>query len=147
MDLIGQLAHGFDVVSAWQPLLAIVCGVATGIIVGAMPGLSPSMGVALLVPFTYAMEPTLGVILLTAIYLASNYGGSITAVMINAPGTPASAVTAFDGYPLTQQGRPGVGLAALGVPGPGAGLQRNHIQLPCIAQGALRSGLSFLLQW
>jgi putative tricarboxylic transport membrane protein len=110
MDLISDLASGFELVLAWQPLLAIFCGVATGIVVGAMPGLSPSMGVALLVPFTYAMEPTLGVILLTAIYLASNYGGSITAVTINAPGTPASAVTAFDGYPLTQQGRPGIGL-------------------------------------
>ena len=75
-----------------------------------MPGLSPSMGVALLVPFTYAMEPSHAIVLLTAVYLAADYGGSITAVTINAPGTPAAAVTAIDGYPLTRQGRPGVGL-------------------------------------
>ena len=64
-----------------------------GIVAGATPGLSPSMGVALLVPFTYAMPPTLALILLVAIYIAANYGGSITAVTINAPGTPSSVVT------------------------------------------------------
>ena len=63
MELFSNLLRGFEIVLAWQPLLAIVCGVATGIAVGAMPGLSPSMGVALLVPFTYALDPTLGVIL------------------------------------------------------------------------------------
>ena len=133
MSLISDLAGGFDLVLAWQPLLAIVCGVAAGIIVGAMPGLSPSMGVALLVPFTYAMEPTLGVILLTAIYLASNYGGSITAVMINTPGTPASAVTTFDGYPLTQQGRPGVALGVSLVSSSVGGVVGTLILITCFA--------------
>ena len=81
-----------------------------GIVAGATPGLSPSMGVALLVPFTYAMPPTLALILLVAIYIAANYGGSITAVTINAPGTPSSVVTSFDGYPLTKKGKPGMAL-------------------------------------
>ena len=75
-----------------------------------MPGLSPSMGVALLVPFTYAMDPTLAIVLLVSLYQAADYGGAITAVTINAPGTPSSAVTAIDGFPLTQQGQPGAGL-------------------------------------
>ena len=133
MELFNNLFRGFEIVLAWQPLLAIACGVATGIAVGAMPGLSPSMGVALLVPFTYALEPTLGVILLTAIYLAANYGGSITAVTINAPGTPASAVTAFDGYPLTQQGRPGMGLGVSLIASTVGGLIGAFVLIFCFA--------------
>ena len=104
------MVEGLRALWGWQPLLAIVAGTAIGILAGAMPGISPSMGVALLVPFTYAMSPELAIILLGAIYLAANYGGSITAVIINAPGTPSAVVTSFDGYPLTQQGKAGMGL-------------------------------------
>jgi len=75
-----------------------------------MPGLSPSMAVALLVPFTYKMSPMLAIILLASIYLAANYGGSITAVTINTPGTPAAAVTAIDGYQITRMGKPVKGI-------------------------------------
>lgn len=110
MELFDLLFDGFTLILGWQPLMIVVMGVTFGIFVGAMPGLSPSMGVALLVPFTYSMDPMTAIILLAAVYLAADYGGSITAVTINAPGTPAAAVTAFDGFPLTQQGKPGVGL-------------------------------------
>ncbi len=92
------------------PLLIVAAGVAVGILGGAMPGMSPSMAVAILLPFTFGMSPTMGLVMLCAIYLASNYGGSITAVMINTPGTPSAVVTAFDGYPLAKNGRPGYGL-------------------------------------
>ncbi|MDY2647464.1 MAG: tripartite tricarboxylate transporter permease, partial [Pyramidobacter porci] len=61
-------------------------------------------------PFTFGMSPTMGLVMLCAIYLASNYGGSVTAVMINTPGTPSAVVTAFDGYPLAKSGKPGYGL-------------------------------------
>ncbi len=105
-ELLQGLAGGASQVFGLAPLVAIVAGVACGILVGAMPGLSPSMGVALLVPFTYALPPSVAIILLVSVYLAANYGGSITAIMLNTPGTPASVVTAFDGYPLTRQGRP-----------------------------------------
>ena len=101
---------GFGVVWGVKPILIIVAGVTIGILAGAMPGLSPSTAVALLVPFSYAMSPELALILLTSIYIASNYGGSITAVLINTPGTPSAAVTSLDGYPLTQQGKAGKGL-------------------------------------
>ena len=110
LDLFQNLADGFGAVLGLTPLLTIAAGVCLGILVGAMPGLSPSMGVALVVPFTYTMSPTLAIVLLTAIYLAADYGGSITAVMINTPGTPAATVTAFDGYPMTLAGRAGHGL-------------------------------------
>lgn len=110
MDLIDSLLFGFGTLMGWKPLLIIVCGVIIGIMVGAMPGLSPSTGVALLVPFSYTMSPALAVVLLVSIYISSNYGGSITAVLINTPGTPAAAATALDGYPLTQKGEAGKGL-------------------------------------
>ena len=110
MEIFVNMAQGFSFVLGWQPILFIILGVSLGILVGAMPGLSPSMGVALLVPFTYAMSPTLALILLVSIYIAANYGGSITAVTINAPGTPSAVVTSFDGYPLTLQNKPGMGL-------------------------------------
>lgn len=110
MELVVHMLEGFGNIFALAPLIAIVVGVFMGILVGAMPGLSPSMGVALLLPFTFRMPPLIGLVMLTAVYLASNYGGSITAVTINTPGTPSAVATAFDGYPLTQQGRAGIGL-------------------------------------
>lgn len=110
MDLIDSLLFGFGTLLGWKPLLIIVCGVVIGIMVGAMPGLSPSTGVALLVPFSYTMSPALAVVLLVSIYISSNYGGSITAVLINTPGTPAAAATAIDGYPMTLKGEAGKGL-------------------------------------
>ena len=110
MELLGNLFDGFGYLVGIQPIVAIVVGVILGILAGAMPGLSPSMGVALLVPFTYKLSPQIALILLVSIYIAANYGGSITAVTINTPGTPSAVVTAFDGYPLTLQGKAGVGL-------------------------------------
>ena len=142
MDLLQNLLNGFEFVIGIMPLLTIIVGVSVGILIGAMPGLSPSMGVALLVPFTYAMSPTLAMILLTAVYLAADYGGSITAVTINAPGTPASAVTAIDGYPLTKSGRPGVGLGVSLVASTVGGLVGTLILIFCSVPLA-RLALSF----
>ena len=112
MELLNHLIEGFGHIAGWAPLLGIVGGVAFGILVGAMPGLSPSMGVALLLPFTFRMNPLIALILLTAVYQASNWGGAVTAITINTPGTPSTAATAIDGYPMTQQGKAG---AALGI--------------------------------
>ena len=110
MDLLQHLSDAAGLLCDLSSLLTIFVGVAIGILIGAMPGLSPSMGVALVVPFTYAMSPTMGIVLLTSIYLAADYGGSITAVTINTPGTPAAVVTAYDGYALTRRGEAGLGL-------------------------------------
>lgn len=97
-------------VLSWQTLLIILTGILYGILAGAIPGISASIAVALLVPFTYSLDAGQAMILLTTVYMASSYGGSITAIMVNAPGTPGSVVTTFDGYPLTQQGKPGLAL-------------------------------------
>ena len=110
MELFTHLWAGLQNLLGIKPVLVVAAGVVVGILGGAMPGVSPSMAVAILLPFTFGMSPTMGMVMLCAIYLASNYGGSITAVMINTPGTPSAVVTAFDGYPLAKNGRPGYGL-------------------------------------
>lgn len=110
MELLTNLGAGLRNLLGVGPFLIVTAGVVVGILGGAMPGMSPSMAVAILLPFTFGMSPTMGLVMLCAIYLASNYGGSITAVMINTPGTPSAVVTAFDGYPLAKSGKPGYGL-------------------------------------
>lgn len=85
--------------------LLVIIGVAGGILVGALPGLTATMALALMLPFTFTMGPEAALILLGAIYIGAIYGGSISAILINTPGTPSSIATTFDGFPLTQKGR------------------------------------------
>lgn len=94
----------------WEPLLFLVLGVVVGMAVGAIPGLSTTMSIALLLPFTFVLDPLNGMTLLLGIYFASVYSGSIPAILLRMPGTPASAATLLDGYPLTQQGKAGKAL-------------------------------------
>src|SRR5699024_9156925 len=87
-----------------EVMTALVIGVVGGIIIGSLPGLSSTMGVALLVPVTFGLSPVAGLVMLTAIYTSAMYGGSISSILIHTPGTPAAAATAIDGYKLTQKG-------------------------------------------
>lgn len=93
------------IVLAPASLLAIVIGTVAGVVIGAMPGLTATMAVGLLVPFTYTMDPVLGLMLLGGIYAGAMYGGSIPAILLNTPGTPAAVATALEGYPMSRQGR------------------------------------------
>lgn len=104
------IASAIGTALQWQNLIAVVAGVLTGIIIGALPGLGPAVGVALLIPFTYALPTETSLILLTALYMAAEYGGSISAILISTPGTPAAAATTLDGYPMAQNGEPGKAL-------------------------------------
>ena len=78
-------------------------GVLAGIIIGALPGLSATMAVAVLVPFTFTMEPATGLIALGAIYTGAIYGGSYSAILVNTPGTPSAIATTFDGFPMAKR--------------------------------------------
>jgi len=89
--------------------LVVLAGLG-GILIGALPGLSSTMAAALLIPFTLTMEPLTAIAMLSALYCSGTYGGSITAILVNAPGAPPAAATAFDGYPLAQKGRAGLAL-------------------------------------
>ncbi len=107
--MIQEIISNFCSVQVW---LGLAVGVIGGMVVGAMPGLSGGMAIALLLPVTYSMEPVAALVMLMAIYTAAMTGGSISAILLHTPGTPANAATAIEGYPLTKQGR---GLEAVGM--------------------------------
>ena len=92
-----------------DPQLLVLLFAATlgGVIIGALPGLNATTGAALLLPFTITMEPIPAIAILTTIYCAATFAGAITAILINTPGTSASATTCLDGYPLAQRGEAG----------------------------------------
>lgn len=100
-----QFMGGLEILMQWQNFLVIPLGLAVGIIVGAIPGLTSDLGIILCIPFTYGMDPTMAILMLLAIYCGGTYGGSITAILINTPGTSANAATLFDGYPMTVKGK------------------------------------------
>ena len=81
-------------------LLLALGGVIGGTVIGALPGLSATMAVAVLVPVTFAMEPASALIMLGAIYTGAIYGGAYAAILVNTPGTPSAIATTFDGYPM-----------------------------------------------
>ena len=88
-------------------MIVLLFGTLFGLILGVLPGLGPTTGGALILPFTMTLDPLSAIVLLTSIYCAGTYGGAITAVLINTPGTPAAAATCLDGYPLAQKGEAG----------------------------------------
>ena len=88
-------------------LIVLFLGTLFGLVLGVLPGLGPTTGGALILPFTMTLDPLSAIVLLTSIYCAGTYGGAITAVLINTPGTPAAAATCLDGYPLAQKGEAG----------------------------------------
>ncbi|WP_410216833.1 tripartite tricarboxylate transporter permease [Paracoccus sp. (in: a-proteobacteria)] len=93
----------FEALSPMNLLLALL-GVLGGTIIGALPGLSATMAIAVLVPFTFVMDPASGLIMLGAIYTGAVYGGAFAAILVNTPGTPSSIATTFDGYPMAKRG-------------------------------------------
>lgn len=103
--------------SAFSPMVLfyMFAGVAAGICIGALPGLTATMGVALLLPLTFGMDATSGILMLLGIYVGAIYGGSISAILLHTPGTPASAATAIDGYQFSKRGEAGraLGIATL----------------------------------
>lgn len=102
--MVGQIGSALGMLFQPLNLLLIVIGVGSGIIVGALPGLTATMAIALLVPFTFGVAPVRSLVLLGGIYCGAIYGGSFSAILINAPGTPSAIATTFDGYPLAKKG-------------------------------------------
>ena len=105
LETVSLMGAGF--IHALSPinLIAMFVSTALGITIGCLPGLSAAMGVALLLPITFGMDPATGLIVLGGIYCGAIFGGSISAILIHTPGTPASAATAIEGYQLTLRGQ------------------------------------------
>src|SRR6056297_917576 len=89
----------------FKNILFMFFGVTAGMIAGGLPGLTATMSVALIVPFTFTMEPITGLVTIGAIYCGAVFGGAFSAILVNTPGTPSSIGTTFDGYPMTKQGK------------------------------------------
>jgi len=96
-------------------MFLIILGVFTGISIGALPGLTATMGVALVLPLTFGMDAIAGILLLIGVYVGAIYGGSISAILLRTPGTPAAAATVFDGYEFSKRGESGraIGIATV----------------------------------
>ncbi|MGE4282754.1 MAG: tripartite tricarboxylate transporter permease [Clostridia bacterium] len=107
MDLF---SFDFSLIFNVQCLLAICFGTLFGLFIGALPGLGPTVGVALLLPMVYTMEPITAIVMLVALYQAAEYGGSISSIVLGIPGTAAAVPTLFDGNALAKQGYPGKAL-------------------------------------
>lgn len=90
---------------SFKNLFFMIFGVSAGMVAGALPGLTATMSVALIVPFTFTMDPITGLVTLGAIYCGAIFGGSFSAILVNTPGTPSSIGTTFDGYPMAKQGK------------------------------------------
>lgn len=113
MDTLNYLMAGFSVALTPTNLMLALIGAFLGTIVGMLPGLGPINGVAILLPFAYALglPPESALILLAAVYLGCEYGGRISAILINVPGDAAAIMSTLDGYPLAKQGKAGVALS------------------------------------
>jgi putative tricarboxylic transport membrane protein len=116
IELLENLLMGFSVALTPANLLFAALGVILGMIIGALPGIGTVVGVSLLLPLTFGMDPTGAIIMLAGIYYGAQYGGTITSVLINMPGEAATVATTLDGYQMARQGRAAkaLGIATIG---------------------------------
>ncbi|MGI8909482.1 MAG: tripartite tricarboxylate transporter permease [Rubrobacteraceae bacterium] len=114
-EVFSRLAEGFGEAFTAANLLFAFCGVFIGTLVGVLPGIGPVTAIALLIPLSFGLDPTSGLILLSGIYYGSMYGGSTTSILIRAPGEVASVVTTLDGYEMAKNGRAGPALSTAAI--------------------------------
>ena len=115
METLTALAHGFTIALTLQSLMWVAAGVVIGTAVGVLPGVGPALTVALLLPVTYNFEPTSAFIMFAGIYYGAMYGGSTSAILLNAPGGTGNIVTAVDGYEMAKRGRAPQALATAAI--------------------------------
>ncbi len=111
MDLLQNLAIGFGVAMTLKNLFFAFTGALIGTLIGVLPGIGPIATIAMLLPLTFHLEPTSGIIMLAGIFYGAQYGGSTTAILVNLPGETSSVVTCIDGHQMARQGRAGAALA------------------------------------
>lgn len=110
MDFFSNLALGLETALGLEALLYCFVGVFIGTFVGALPGIGPLVTISVALPLTYNLDPTVALIMLAGVFYGAQYGGSVTSILLNLPGTPSTAVTALDGYPMANQGKAGYAL-------------------------------------
>jgi putative tricarboxylic transport membrane protein len=139
---VNEAAIAWKVLTQGWAIPAAFAGVLWGIIGGALPGISPSIAMALLLPFTFGMDPATAIIMLASVYVGAEYGGSIPAILIRTPGTNSAAATVLDGFEMNRQGRGGEALGISLISGLVGGL--FGLAVLVVATGPLaRFALSF----
>ncbi|WP_439587118.1 tripartite tricarboxylate transporter permease [Hydrogenophaga sp.] len=143
MDLFSNLWLGLQV--AVEPVNLAYCflGVFLGTVVGVLPGIGALAAISLLLPLTYHIAPTAAIIMLAGVYYGAQYGGSTASILLNLPGTPSSAVTCLDGYPMARKGKAGVALfvtTIASLAGAMSGLVLLTLFSPAISEVGLKFG-------
>ncbi|MGE0849682.1 MAG: tripartite tricarboxylate transporter permease [Hyphomicrobiaceae bacterium] len=105
--MLELLANGILTVLQWKYLVPLFAGTLAGVVGGALPGVTITMTIIVLLPFTYGLEPLAGLAAMTGVYVGGSAGGLITACLLGIPGTPSAIATTFDGFPLARKGEPG----------------------------------------
>jgi putative tricarboxylic transport membrane protein len=115
MNAFEGLLYGLELALTPELLLAALVGALAGTLIGVLPGLGPVAGAAVVLPLTFSYEPAVGLIMIAAIYLGAQYGGSITSVLLNIPGDASAVVATFDGNPMSKKGRGGAALSIMAI--------------------------------
>ena len=142
---MSSILMGLQAIMNPQTLLFILAGVLIGFIIGALPGLTGNMAIALMVPVTFTMEPVAALAFLGAIYTSSIFGGSVSAILLGIPGTVSSMATTLDGYPMALKGKAGQALGIATLSSVFGGLFSSFVLMffaPMLAEQALRFGPS-----
>src|SRR5918992_6296717 len=101
------LGHGLLTVLQWNYLVPLFAGTLIGVVGGALPGVTITMTIIVILPFTYGLDPLQGLAAMTGVYVGGSAGGLVTACLLGIPGTPSAIATTFDGYPMAKNGEPG----------------------------------------
>ena len=115
MNALDGILYGLTVAFTWNNLLAALVGALAGTLIGVLPGLGPTAGIAMILPLSYSLDPTSGLIMMAGMFYGAMYGGSTTAILVNMPGESASVITCIDGYKLTKKGRAGAVLTIVAI--------------------------------
>ncbi len=134
--MLTDIFSAFDAIHAIDYLI-IVLGIVIGFIVGFLPGLGASQAMALLIPFTYGMDPLRAILLLMAVAGSAPCGGSVASILINTPGEPTNVATCWDGYPLARQGKAGLALGAAATASLGGALVGLFVLMVLLPLGRL----------
>jgi len=142
-DLYANFLLGIETIFSFQNLMYCFLGVTLGTIVGIIPGIGAITAISMLFPITYYLDPLAALVMLAGIYYGATYGGSTASILLNLPGTPSTAVTALDGYPMAKSGRAGVALFLTTIAsftGGSAGIVMLMLFSPIIIEFALQFG-------
>ena len=142
MDILSSFYSGLLVVLEPHNLMYCFIGVFVGTFIGVLPGIGSMAAIAMILPVTFYLEPTSALVMIAGVYYGAEYGGSISSILLNIPGTPASSITAIEGYPMARKGRAGVALFSTATASFGGGMI-GMIVMAVLSPSLAKLALSF----